>query len=186
VQDTCGRSVIEMTDEKDILQSIELAERLARREECLSDLKQTPILAFLVKKEEEMLREIREEVAKDIVATELLPQARIIVRMTRLREKFIEDNTVIGYILKALEKLNIRHSQSNMNSDEISTFTNEIDKETWRKFQVSLKDKDIENILSALRDLMVASKVELMYTRLPPVPNEYVYDDQAYRPEVIH
>ena len=122
-----------------------------------------------------------------MIALELLPQARVRVRMFEERRLFIDNNTFFGQLVGAVQTLEMVYSGAIAKQDQTPFPDGDTANDDWISFVQAVKSRRKKIVLETLVDLLAAAKGEMMYAlELPPLPPPYHYQEMSYSPSQVH
>ena len=153
------------TPRKQMLQSFELAYRVATSEQRLKRFRQLRAVASVKKNERRLLAQYFDDVKADPLAIQLLPQARLHAQLEAMREKVLSKT----FLRQACDQMDI--TIANQSSDDTAQPAITFDKD-GKKFLADLSSRLNGNpewaaIIMSLLDRIQEETREL---ELPPLP----------------
>lgn len=172
---------------QEILKAIELAERQVRYEIMLCDGEDKgaspPIQQMCAKG----LASAKRKVERSILATELLPQAQIIVRQKEAREKAVR-KSVVGGLRDTLEHLVMFVDGLPITPNPPYPFEGLVKnkeaqaelKKTWAKLCREVRQKRVSPSLESIIGLLNLAAAIMCHEDFPPLPDHYKIYTKTY------
>lgn len=171
-------------------QSAMLAELVAMSELRLSmwkrELKRGSNVGYQLRGEEDLLQRKQKQLGRDMIALELLPQARIRVQMIENRRLFIESKTFFGRLVEAVNTLEMIVDGVIEDRDQTPFPDEDIANHVWDSFVQAVKSNQGKAAVVSLAELLTTTKGEMLYNEMPPLPPPYEYEEMSYSPQQVH
>jgi hypothetical protein len=175
--------------EEEFQRSAILAERVAEYEISNEFLRQAikdgHQVDYILKNGERLYRRKLHMLQRDMLAQELLPQARIRMRQERARELAMESLDLMR-LVNSLEVLET-DGVPEQNAPGSCPFIHDPLSTLWEDLLNALRgQKNREAIIRAISGLVGVAAGELVRAELPPPPQPYVYNEMSYAPKDVY
>lgn len=174
-----------MSNREELQKSVKLALDYVERLEQLNKLRSLKAPVKIIMYSEESVAKAQVAVDADPYAIEFVPQAYIYTTMMEARNRFITDNTELGVLNKIIEDL---HIEQNMKAEDCPNIFGNFETIAEIEDQLIgiLKNGDPCLIVDALAEILIAVKVDLLYTDIPPRPSIFRYKEISVDPKKLN
>lgn len=159
---------------EEIKKAADLAEKVAGIELRLGESRKSKTSTPTINKLRTDLNRGISEFLGDLLAEQLLPQARTAVRAEHKRLSAIKKSTILGRLRCMIEVLMREPPKTGKQEvDEVQAFYTKHDNTAWDNFCEALDQGDRITILESLAKLLQSAMINLAWTELPPSPPPY-------------